>query len=191
MTKDIDPRRKAILHSAWHAFAAYGFRKTSMDDIARGAGLSRPALYLHYRNKEDIFRSLAQFYYDEAAESLARALERDGPPSDVLAQAFEAESGAIVEDMLASPHGAELVDTKGTTSADIAEAGEARLTAIYEEWLRRGAEAGRLRLPGTPAAAAEAIVAAHHGIKSAGIDHATYRRRARQLAALLGAGLAA
>ena len=32
-----DTRQKAILTSAFQAFSAYGFRKTSMDDIARGA----------------------------------------------------------------------------------------------------------------------------------------------------------
>ncbi|MEM7319164.1 MAG: TetR family transcriptional regulator, partial [Pseudomonadota bacterium] len=31
-----DPKQKAILEAAWTAFATYGFRKTSMDDIARG-----------------------------------------------------------------------------------------------------------------------------------------------------------
>ena len=32
-----DQRPQAILDAAWHCFAAYGFRKTSMDDIARAA----------------------------------------------------------------------------------------------------------------------------------------------------------
>ena len=97
--KDIgtDPKQKAILKSAWTAFASYGFRKTSMDDIARGAGMSRPALYLHYRNKEDIFRSLAQFYYDDAVQSVAEALSAEGPIPDTLARAFAAQGGLLNE----------------------------------------------------------------------------------------------
>ena len=45
-----DHRQTSILLGAWNTFAAYGYKKTSMDDIARAAGMSRPALYLHYRN---------------------------------------------------------------------------------------------------------------------------------------------
>ena len=73
-----DPRQQAILESAWKAFSAYGFRKTSMDDIARGAGISRPALYLHYRNKEDIFRTLAQYLYEASEQAVRDVLARFG-----------------------------------------------------------------------------------------------------------------
>ena len=68
-----DPKQHAILLSAWQAFATYGFRKTSMDDIARGANMSRPAVYLHFKGKEEIFRSLVQSYYDGAVEDVTAA----------------------------------------------------------------------------------------------------------------------
>ena len=62
-SQPLPDRQDAILDAAFHAFATYGYRRTAMDDIARGAGMSRTALYLHYRNKEDIFRSLALRYF--------------------------------------------------------------------------------------------------------------------------------
>ena len=92
-----DPRQQAILDSAWKSFAAYGFRKTSMDDIARGAGISWPALYLHYRNKEDIFRTLTQYFYDTAAADVAAALARGADIPATLAAAFAAQAGEIIE----------------------------------------------------------------------------------------------
>ena len=66
----IDPKQQAILEAAWMAFSTYGFRKTSMDDIAKGAGMSRPALYLHFKNKDAIFRALVTAYYGNAAAEL-------------------------------------------------------------------------------------------------------------------------
>ena len=36
-------------------FLAYGFARTTMDDIARAADMSRPALYLLFKNKTDIY----------------------------------------------------------------------------------------------------------------------------------------
>ncbi len=184
-----DSRQAAILKSAWAAFATYGFRKTSMDDIARGAGMSRPALYQHYRNKEDIFRSLAARHYDEAARAVAAALAGDGAVAVQLAAALAAQGGALAEAMLSSPHGLELLDAGSTVAADIVAAGEARLRAIYADWLARAAAAGRMTLPADPGAVADTITVALKGIKSAGTTFAVYRARVRILAAVIGAGL--
>ncbi len=38
-------RRAGILQTAAKVFLRYGFKKTSMDDLARSVGLSRQALY--------------------------------------------------------------------------------------------------------------------------------------------------
>lgn len=181
-----DPRQQAILNAAWNAFAAYGYRKTSMDDIARGAAMSRPALYLHYRNKQDIFRSLAGYYYDQATKAVEAALARPGPPVEVLAAAFAAQGGEVIEVMLGSPHGMELLDATGVTAADIVLAGEERLRAIYAGWL---AGLDRACLPGPAQDLAGTMTAALKGIKMAGTDYATYRTRVALLAAMIGAGL--
>jgi len=37
-------------------FAEHGFRRTSMAMIAEAVGLSRPALYQYFDNREDVFR---------------------------------------------------------------------------------------------------------------------------------------
>ena len=187
----MDPRQKAILLSAWHAFAAYGFRKTSMDDIALGAGMSRPALYLHYRNKEDIFRKLVQHYHDEAADAVAAALAGPGSIPEVLAAAFAAQGGAVIEAMLTSPHGLELLETGTTVAHDIVAASEARLGEIYAGWLDQRSRAGQVRLTGTAGEVASTITAALKGIKVSGPDYPTYKTRVAQLAALIGAGLTA
>ena len=51
--------RARILGAAFTLFGRYGFKRASMEDIASEAGLSRTALYLQFRNKEEIFRELA------------------------------------------------------------------------------------------------------------------------------------
>jgi len=186
-----DPRQQVILNAAWTAFAAYGYRKTSMDDIARGAAMSRPALYLHYRNKQDIFRSLAQFYYDQATTAVEAALAERGAASEVLAKAFAAQGGEVFEVMLSSPHGMELLDATSLTAADIVTAGEERLRAVYTAWLTRIAGAGQGRFDGTAQDMAGTMTAALKGIKMAGTDYATYRNRVALLAAMIGAGLEA
>ena len=187
-----DPRQKAILKAAFEAFSSYGFRRTSMEDIARGAGMSRAAIYLHYRNKEDIFRSLTQFYYDDAVAQVRAVLAQDLPVAQALAQAFAAQAGQIFETLLSSPHGDELLDTKYAHGADIAQAGEARLVAVYADWLRHEAAAGRISLAvsaGDAAGLAATMMAALHGLKAPMPTPADYRAAATLLAGVFARAL--
>ena len=185
-----DPRRQAILESATRAFTQYGFRKTSMDDIARGAKVSRPALYLHFRNKEDIYRALVAAYYDHAAQAVAEALEGEGDVAEKLAAAFAVQGGEVVELMLNSPHGMELLDIGGDSATDLVQAGEGWLATVYARWLERMAAEGKVTLTGPADEIAATFTAALKGIKCAVLDYTTYRARVAQLAALMGAGLA-
>jgi AcrR family transcriptional regulator len=54
-------RRDALLEAAVSVFARYGFRKTSMDEVARAAGVSRQGLYLQFADKEELFRKAVDF----------------------------------------------------------------------------------------------------------------------------------
>jgi len=186
---DSNSKQAAILASGWQAFATYGFRKTSMEDIARGAGMSRPALYLHYRNKDDIYRHLVRQYYDDAAAAVEAALSGDGPVPKRLAAAFAAQGGAAVEAMLTSPHGMELLDAGKSAAAEIIQQGEARLASVYAAWLEVAAQAGLLRLPGPATDLAATIAAALKGLKTTAPDYPGYRARVALLAAMIGDGL--
>jgi AcrR family transcriptional regulator len=53
---DSDSRLSAVLEAAVGVFARFGYRKTSMEDVARAAGISRQGLYLSFANKEELFR---------------------------------------------------------------------------------------------------------------------------------------
>ena len=55
-------------------FLAYGFARTTMDDIARAADMSRPALYLLFRNKGQIYRAIAATMLEDSLLKADRAL---------------------------------------------------------------------------------------------------------------------
>lgn len=56
--KDAAARRAAVLDAARWCFLNFGFSKTSLDDIAKRAGLSRTLLYKMFKDKEDIFTAV-------------------------------------------------------------------------------------------------------------------------------------
>jgi AcrR family transcriptional regulator len=59
MTKDEAAARRAkVLVAARWCFLNFGFAKTSFEDIAKRANLSRTLLYRVFKDKEDIFRAV-------------------------------------------------------------------------------------------------------------------------------------
>jgi AcrR family transcriptional regulator len=48
-------KRERVADAALNVFQRYGFARTTMSDIAEAVGMSRPALYLLFPNKEEIF----------------------------------------------------------------------------------------------------------------------------------------
>ena len=53
-------KRQAVLTAAADVFRRYGFERTTMGDLAERAGMSRPALYLVFPTKLDIFNAMVE-----------------------------------------------------------------------------------------------------------------------------------
>ena len=77
---DLSPRRAAILDAALPVFGRYGYRKTSVDDLATAAGLSKQGLYLHFTGKEQIFLEALRKYLDDGLALARNALGQKGTP---------------------------------------------------------------------------------------------------------------
>jgi len=93
-----DARREQLLDVALTVFARHGYRKTSMDDIAKAAGVSRQGLYLHFQTKEDLFRAAVHHSIRKAHVAVAVALETPGEPLEQrLVTAFDAWVGRRYE----------------------------------------------------------------------------------------------
>ena len=59
MTKsDNEERRERVLNVAAELIVHYGYDKTTVSDIAREAGISKGAIYLHFDSKEALFEAL-------------------------------------------------------------------------------------------------------------------------------------
>lgn len=168
-------KREAILAAALDRFLQYGFRRTSMEDIARAAGMSRPALYLLFRNKEDIFRSLSAYYFDTTADAMRQALAQPGSTASVLHGGLLAWSGKMGEALLTSPHGHELLDAGNELCADTVTDGKARLAGILADWLAEQDARHAISLKADPQETAELILAAVHGIKEPPYDRFLHR----------------
>jgi len=72
--------RQRILHAAAQCFAASGFSRTTVEQIATGAGVSKGIVYHHFRAKELILEALLERTLDEwsRASGIAAHVARSG-----------------------------------------------------------------------------------------------------------------
>jgi len=54
-------KRNRILEAATASFITHGYRRTSIDDVARTAGVSKGAVYLYFKSKADLLMHAAAF----------------------------------------------------------------------------------------------------------------------------------
>ncbi len=77
--------RQAILDAALAVFSAQGFRGATVDQIAEGAGLSKPNLLYYFASKEAVYLELLSRLLDSWLDPL-RALDPGGEPrAEILA----------------------------------------------------------------------------------------------------------
>jgi AcrR family transcriptional regulator len=92
-----DARQLAVLDAAIGVFARFGFRKASMDEVARAAGVSRQGLYLQFANKEELFRRALEHSLNSQLQAAVAALSRPRESLELrLIAACDAWSGRFV-----------------------------------------------------------------------------------------------
>lgn len=189
-----DPRRETILEAAYKAFTLLGYRRTSMEEIARGTGLSRASLYLQFANKEEIFRALVERVHAKALDSAEAALESEAPLAARLEEALVAKVGQLLDVVAESPHGAEIVDESSRTCGDLVLASRERFQQGLAKAIAAAVRSGELRLVGaglSAPAAAEMLRLSATGLKEDAANARVYRKRVRRLVRVFLAGLEA
>ena len=190
MTNEEDKKRLAVLEAAFTAFTSYGYKRTTMDDIARAADMSRPAVYQHFRNKEAIFRAYGEMlrdrYLAEAGERLREAQSVD----EALTRAFETAFLEPHRQLGRTPHGTELIELKATVAPDLFSGWLSGMEDILAAWLNHEARMGAINLRGhTAGSYAALLVNAVEGIKTRDGDMDRAASELRLLASMASAAL--
>lgn len=141
-------KRLAILDTAKALFASLGFEGTSMDAVAKQAGVSKLTVYSHFADKDTLFKAAVQ---SKCEEQMPEALFHVDPKAPIQKQllgiacgffelVFSEESLTLHRMMVAnaghSPHLAEL----------FFEAGPRRVLAALAQFLREATKTGALQV---------------------------------------------
>ncbi|MEQ9693676.1 TetR/AcrR family transcriptional regulator [Shimia sp. SDUM112013] len=98
MSSEALSTRTRILKSAWDLLES-GAGKTRMSDIAKAAGISRQAVYLHFPNRAELLIATTR-YIDEVKDVDARlAASRSAPSGEARLEAFIAAWGNYIPEI--------------------------------------------------------------------------------------------
>lgn len=176
-------RRPIALEPLLMTFARYGFRKASMEDLARASGVSRQALYNHFGSKAALADWVAQTLIDN---SLAEALDCLENPqlalTQRLADALDAWVGQHMALMRLSPHGIEVAAMAGPAANDVVRGAERRLVAAITRAIRLSGPGALVPRAGS---LAQALCWTASGLVHAVPDHASFRRQLDQIVGVL------
>ena len=79
-----DLNRENILKIAQDIFSKYGYKKTTLDDIANAVRKGKSSLYYYFKSKEDLFQAVIMKEVDILAKELEIVINRNTDPVDKL-----------------------------------------------------------------------------------------------------------
>ncbi|AQT78433.1 TetR family transcriptional regulator [Mycolicibacterium litorale] len=93
MSRPVSGTRQRIQDVARELFGQKGVQRTSLQDIADRLGITKPALYYHFKSREELVRSILQPLIEEGerfvAEQEARAADNPATPRELLEGYFD------------------------------------------------------------------------------------------------------
>ncbi|MEN8655495.1 helix-turn-helix domain-containing protein [Streptomyces sp. 21So2-11] len=188
-----DDRTEHILDAALTAFCQYGYGKTTMQDVARAAGMSRAALYLHFPSKEELFRAGSRRAHSRALGEVDTALAERGDVLSRVDAAMAAYFGGLLAQISSSVHGGEVLDASLDVAGDIAGEAHAALVTRLASALHAAEASGEVQFSTSDANAEDIallLLAVADGLKKTSTDLGPRQERKALFLRLVHAGIA-
>src|SRR5258707_6977461 len=109
--KGSSAKPNAIVLAALELFTRYGYRKTSIDDLAQAAQVAKRTVYLHFENKAAVFLAILEYLGDQVRRRCSAAESAGGAAVDRLTALLDAYFGMGFELFSKSEHMPELEET--------------------------------------------------------------------------------
>jgi len=100
---------EAILQAAWKLIRHYGYRKTTIAEIAEAAEVGKGTVYLYFRSKDEILLALVDATNERITRDLERIAAGGGRPADRLRDSLLHRVMRIYDLVHRYPHGEEVI----------------------------------------------------------------------------------
>lgn len=132
-------KREQILAAARALFLSHGLRGTSMEAIARGAGVAKPTLYAHFADKDAVLLAILEALLTEKLAAFEAGMQSDAPVSERIGAALAAEFSVVMAAIEGSPHRDELFAEHRRAAVLIAQSDAAVTSRLVRELALAGA----------------------------------------------------
>ncbi len=150
-------KRQRAIEAGARVFLRFGFARATMGDIAQAAGMSRPALYLIFCSKEEVFEAVVAHWIEDSLARIAAGLAACSTLGEKLRFACEIWCVEGLERALANP------DVRDMSGLPAVRKSYARFEACLTDILREAVERSGLGV--TAGDLARVIVSAMQGFK--------------------------
>lgn len=96
--EEAEKTRQDILDAALAVFSEKGFQTARLQDIAQVAGTTRGAIYHHFQNKADLYKSLLEEAAQQGNRAVQQAIETGGSFADICRNIFIFSANLLTED---------------------------------------------------------------------------------------------
>ena len=146
-----DARHQAILDAALALFSGYGYRRTSVGDVAREAGIAKGTVYLYFENKEALFAAVCRHVADRFLARARDAAASDRALEDKIRTILSAKFSYLYQLVHSSPHAGEIIASKNQLASEVFRQADREFEQILASALAAGQERGEIELPDMPA----------------------------------------
>jgi AcrR family transcriptional regulator len=128
--ESVSAKPNAIVLAGLKLFTQFGYRKTSIDDIAQAAQVAKRTVYLHFENKAAVFLAILEYLGDQVRQRCMDAEGAYGTAVDRLTGLLDAYFGLGFELFSKSEHMPELEET-------FAKLAKSRISDLNAEYQKR------------------------------------------------------
>jgi len=189
----LDPvRRQRIVKAATGLFSAYGYRRTSMDLLAREASVAKPTLYAYFDDKDAVFIAVVETVLDAVLADAHAAANSAEPLEERLAGILSSKFSRVFGLVHASPHAADLLTSSQASAREAVDRTDAAFRRLLASAVGSAIRQGEidLSLASTSRPAFEgALMECGYGADALATSEDDHRQRIRRHVHLLLAGV--
>ncbi|MFC2038708.1 TetR family transcriptional regulator [Chloroflexota bacterium] len=166
--EDAAVTREKLLDVALSVFSKKGYSATTLEDIAKEAGVTRGAIYWHFGSKSELYSSLVKEYSSRGNLIAQQAIEEGGSIIEIIRRIFIRILSSIEDDsklramMELSLFKTELAPELTADRQAQIKTGRSLIEGISQA-IQRGIESGELRSDLDPSGIARAFMAYQNG----------------------------
>jgi AcrR family transcriptional regulator len=131
----VEEKEEKVIATARQVFLRYGYKRVTMADLAEAARISRPALYLVFPSKEEVFVAVMTRLFAETLNEIRQGMRRFSTAAEKLTFAFDVWCVRPFELIQVSPDAKDLFESSCQFATNVTAEAAAGFEGILAEVL--------------------------------------------------------